>query len=107
MVVQIMQDNQPGFIGNIVLCELVWVLRRKPYEFSKDRILTTLELMVQSAGFVFENRSTVYQALQRTKQGRADFSDYLIGAIAHQASCQETVTFDQKLRGEKGFRCLP
>lgn len=62
--------------------------------------------MLQSAVLEFENRSAVYQALQRTKQGRGDFSDYLIRAIAQQAGCTETVTFDQKLRREKGLGYL-
>jgi predicted nucleic-acid-binding protein len=52
--------------------------------------------------------------VQRIKQGRADFSDYLIGAIreaipseiARQSGCSETATFDRKLLGEKGFHCL-
>ena len=35
-----------------------------------------------------------------------DFSDYLIGVIARQAGCTETVSFDSKLKAEKGFRCL-
>jgi len=52
----------------------------------------------------FENRSAVYQALQRMKLGKADFSDYLIGAIAHQAGCSTTYSFDRKLIGEKGFQ---
>ena len=103
---QMIQENQPCFISNVVLCEVVWVLRGRPYQFAKDEIITTLEMMVQSSGFEFENRSVVYQALQRTKQGRADFSDYLIGAIGRQIGCTETVTFDQKLQGEQGFHCL-
>lgn len=103
---QIIEENQPFFIGNIVLCEVVWVLRGRPYHFDQDQIITTLEMMLQSSGLEFENRSVVYQALQRTKQGRADFSDYLIGASAQLAGCSETITFDQKLRGDKGFRCL-
>ncbi|WP_293088555.1 hypothetical protein [Okeania sp. SIO3B5] len=61
-----------------------------------------------------ENSSVLYQAIERTKQGSADFSDYLIGARsppgrfanARQAGCVETVTFDKKLRGEAGFNCL-
>ena len=103
---KIIQENQPCFISNIVLCEVVWVLRGRPYQFGKDEIVATLKMMLQSSGFEFENRSVVYQALQRTKQGQADFSDYLIGAIAQQAGCTETVTFDRKLREDKGFRCL-
>jgi predicted nucleic-acid-binding protein len=104
--VKLIQKEERCFVTNIVLCEIVWVLRGKPYHFNKDEILTTLETMLQSPIFEFENRSVVYQALQRTKQGRADFSDYLIGALAHQAGCSQTVTFDRKLREEQGFHCL-
>ena len=104
--VALIKQNQPCFITNIVICELVWVLRGANYRFNKDEIINTLEAMLHSSAFQFESRSTVYQALQRYKEGRADFSDYLIGAIASQAGCTETVSFDGKLKNEKGFRCL-
>ncbi|MBD2497859.1 PIN domain-containing protein [Nostoc sp. FACHB-280] len=102
----LIQSNQPCFIANIVLCELFWVLRGSNYGFRKEEIINTLESMLHSPAFEFENRSTIDQALQRYKQGKADFSDYLIGAIAHQLNCTETVNFDGKLKGEIGFRCL-
>jgi predicted nucleic-acid-binding protein len=102
----LIQQNQPCFITNIVLCELVWVLRGTNYRFQKEEIASVLEAMLHSAAFEFENRSTVDQALQRYKQGKADFSDYLIGATARQAGCTETASFDGKLQGEKGFRWL-
>ena len=105
-VVTLIQQNQPCFITNIVLCELVWVLKGRNYGFGKDNIIKTLEAMLHSAAFEFESRSTVDQALQRYKQGKADFSDYLIGAISHQAGCTTTVSFDSKLKEEKGFDCL-
>lgn len=89
-----------------MLCELVWVLRGEPYKFSKDEILNTLETMLHSQIFEFENRSAFYQTLQRTRHGSGDFSDYLIGAIARLYSFQKTITFNRKLRGEEGFRLL-
>lgn len=102
----IIRENQPCFVSNIVLCELVWVLKSQAYKFSKDQIINILEMMLQSSVFELENPSILYQAIERTKQGSADFSDYLIGAIARQMGCVETVTFDRKLRGEAGFNCL-
>jgi predicted nucleic-acid-binding protein len=104
--VALIQQNQPCFIANIVLCELVWVLKGGNYGFHKNEIINTLEAMLHSSAFEFENRSTVYQALKRYQQGSADFSDYLIGVIDHQAGCTQTVSFDRKLKNEKGFRCL-
>ena len=102
----LIQHNQPCFIAHIVLCELVWVLRGANYRFQKQEIVSVLEAMLHSAAFEFENRSILDQALQQYKQGKADFSDYLIGAISRQMDCTETATFDGKLKGEKGFRCL-
>lgn len=104
--VTVIQQNQPCFIINIVLCELVWVLRGTNYGFRKDEIISVLEAMLHSTAFEFENRSTVDQALQQYKQGKADFSDYLIGAVARQSGCTEIVSFDGKLKGERGFQCL-
>ena len=104
--VTVIQHNQLCFISNIVLCELVWVLKSANYSFRKDEISNVLEDMLHSAAFEFENRSTIDQALQRYKQGKADFSDYLIGATSRQAGCIETVSFDSKLKGERGFHCL-
>jgi len=104
--VTVIQHNQSCFISNIVLCELVWVLKGANYSFRQDEITNVLENMLHSAAFEFENRSTIDQALQRYKQGKADFSDYLIGATSRQAGCTETISFDGKLKGERGFYCL-
>jgi predicted nucleic-acid-binding protein len=103
---EIIIGGEQCFIANIVLCELVWVLRGRPYQFSKEEISNTIELMLQCSMFELENRSVVYQALQRFKQGRADFSDYLIGAISQHSGCTSIVTFDKKLNREKGFNLL-
>lgn len=103
---EVIQRNQPCFVANIVLCELVWVLRGANYRFQKAEVIDTLDAMLHSAAFEFESRSTVDQALQRYKQGKADFSDYLIGAVSCQAGCTETVSFDGKLKAERGFQCL-
>jgi predicted nucleic-acid-binding protein len=100
---KIIEAGEQCFVANIILCELVWVLRGKPYQFSREEISNTIELMLQCSVFELENRSVVYQALQRFKQGSADFSDYLIGAIAQDSGCSSTATFDRKLRNEKGF----
>lgn len=82
---QLIQSGEQFFITNIVLCEIVWVLKGNPYKYNKAQILNVLEAMLHTATFEFENRSSFYQALEATKKGRADFSDYLIGAIAHQS----------------------
>jgi len=42
----LIQENQPCFITNIVLCELVWVLRGANYRFQKEEIVSVLEAML-------------------------------------------------------------
>ncbi|MBE9208191.1 type II toxin-antitoxin system VapC family toxin [Nostoc sp. LEGE 06077] len=100
---EIIEGGEQCFVANIVLCELVWVLRGKPYQFSREEISNTIALMLQCSTFEMENRSVIYRALQQFNQGKADFSDYLIGAVAQNFGCISTATFDKKLKNENGF----
>ena len=52
------------------------------------------------------DRDRFREALEAYRTGRADFADYLIGATNRAAGCDETVTFDRRLRGAAGFRNL-
>lgn len=104
--VAVIESGEQCFITNIVLCEVAWVLRGKPYQFQKDEIIKVMEAMLQSPTFEFENRSTVDRAIIRAKKGRADLADYPIGAISVNSNCREIVRSDRKLNGELGFRVL-
>jgi len=104
--VEIINHADSCFISDIVLCELVWVLRGKCYQYSRKEILDTLELILQSNKFEFANRTVIFQAIKLTRLGKADFADYLIGAVNHNNECSETVTFDRKLTGEKWYQVL-
>ena len=103
---EIISNAESCFISNIVLCELVWVLRGKPYKYSQSEILKIIELLLQSSKLNFANRTVIYQALRLNKLGKADFADYLIGAVNRSYECDITVTFDRKLKGEKWYRVL-
>jgi predicted nucleic-acid-binding protein len=35
---EIIESGEQCFVANIVLCELVWVLRGNPYQFSREEI---------------------------------------------------------------------
>ena len=79
---------------------------RKKTPYSKAEIIQTLELMLQSSKFEFENRAIIYQAIALSKKGTADFADYLIGSANHHHGCIQTVTFDRKLKTAKRFQVL-
>lgn len=93
------------YITSIVLCELVWVLE-VAYGHSKQEIQAVLERILRTAQFRFDNKDHLWHALQDYREGRADFSDYLIGRLGLHDGCQATVTFDKALENHAAFRLL-
>lgn len=91
-----LQANESCLINNIVLCEVVWVLRSR-YKLSREKLIDTLENILKANIFVFENREAIEWAIKQMKSGNADFSDYLITRLNQLAGCQETASFDTKL----------
>lgn len=68
--IALIKQNQPCFITNIVICELVWVLRGGNYNFNKDEIINTLEAMLHSSAFQFESRVHAATSLQLVSMER-------------------------------------
>ena len=99
------EREEPLFLPVVVLCELVWVLSRL-YGYPKDRIVSGLEKILDADQFRLEHDALVQQSLVSYRQGRADFSDYLVGEISRQAGCRDTVTLDRGLKGTQGFTVL-
>ncbi|GAC1470964.1 MAG: type II toxin-antitoxin system VapC family toxin [Chamaesiphon sp.] len=100
-----LQANQPCLINNIVLCEVVWVLQTS-YKLSREKLIDTLEKILKTNIFVFENREAIEWAIEQMKSGKADFSDYLISRLTQLAACEETATFDTKLSQLQGIKLL-
>jgi predicted nucleic-acid-binding protein len=92
-------------ISNIVLCETVWVLK-VAYKLSRVEIANLVEKLLRTDLFAFEQRLVICSALAQFRQGRADFSDYLIGEVGLASGCTETVSFGQKLSDNNRFRLL-
>lgn len=99
---QVIDNGESCFINNIVLCETVWVMQRA-YKLSRTEIVDALDQILCGTQFEFEDKGVVLLALQRMRSGKADFADYLIGAVNEQAGCNETASFDRKLTGAAGF----
>jgi predicted nucleic-acid-binding protein len=92
-------------IGNIVLCELVWVLD-SAYGYGKSEIEMVLEKLLQSATFQFESKDLIWAALEDYKRAKVDFADCLIGRVHKAFECEPTVTFDRSLRPLTTFYVL-
>jgi predicted nucleic-acid-binding protein len=92
-------------IDDIVLCELVWVLRGA-YRFNRTTIAATLDRILGTALFSFEDRDLLKRALVQYRDGEGDFADYVIGARNVRSGCQLTATFDRALQGHAAFSIL-
>lgn len=101
----VLNAGETCFINNIVLCELVWVLRTA-YKLRREDIITTLETILRTNIFEFDDKAAVWWAVHQMKKGKADFSDYLISKLNQQAGCSETGSFDAKLGNDEGIRLL-
>jgi predicted nucleic-acid-binding protein len=92
-------------IGNIVLCETVWVLD-SAYGYAKHEIASALERLLQSTTFQFEAKDSIWKALEDYRATKADFADCLIGRIHRSMECELTATFDTALRTLPTFQLL-
>ena len=97
-------DN-PGFINHIVLCELVWVLRRS-YKLDKKSICRVLEQIIRTDRFLIEDIQLVWRALETFKEAKADFADGLLGQRNLQAGCEYTATLDDAASQIPGYQHL-
>ncbi len=97
--------DYPGFISLIVVCELVWVLRRA-YKYDRDAVSRILETLLSTAEFEIENSLLAWRALQSYRTANADFSDYLIGEIARSQEALPVYTLDRKAGNGENFMLL-
>lgn len=105
LVSKAIDEGEPLHIDDIVLCELVWVLRGV-YRKEKALIVTALEKIAGTALFSFNDREVLRRAIADYRGGGGDFADYLIGHRNRRAGCERTVTFDRALKGAQTFSVL-
>ena len=95
-------EDEPGFVSVVALAETAWVLDRA-YNYTSGQIAAVIERILQINTFVVENEVEVFFAMTMLKQGRATFTDALIGALGVKAGCSVTLTFDRKAARLPGF----
>lgn len=100
------EAGEPCFISDPVLCETEWVLGSY-YRVPRAEIAAALEsLLARENLFAFENTDAFRKALDAYRRGKAEFSDYLIGAKAAAQGARTTFTFDRVLARQQGFSLL-
>jgi predicted nucleic-acid-binding protein len=93
------------YVSVVVLCEIAWVLRGA-YGFGKSAVQLALDRILDTSGFLVEDRDLVRDALEEFRRGRGDFADYVMGVRNRSAGCATTVTFDRTLKGSELFSVL-
>ena len=87
-------DDDPGFIGLVVLVETTWVLRRL-YKASPKEILETVNDLLGSRSIIVENRHVVARAVATSERTASDFADSIIATSALDVGCRKIVSFDR------------
>jgi predicted nucleic-acid-binding protein len=88
------QDN-PGFVGIVVLVEMTWVLKRT-YGFDDKAVFSAIDSLFDSANIQIERADLVQAALQLARESGGDIADALIAVTAADAGAVRTMTFDRK-----------
>lgn len=89
-----LSEERPGFIGNVVLCELFWVLE-SGYGYARADIAATLQILFEIDRLRLESAALAWQALEDYRNG-ADFADALLARVNETAGCDYTASFDQR-----------
>jgi len=80
------------FVPLLVLAELSWVLRAK---WDRERILNTIESLLQTRGVVIESPALAWKTLKAARKGAVGFADHLISEISFASGASEILTFDK------------
>lgn len=96
IIEELCNKTSPGRIAQIVLCELVWVLR-SAYGYEKNQVIAVLDQILVTAELDVENEALARKALDAWRTGSADYSDYLIVLSNRAAGCELTYSFDARL----------
>lgn len=83
-------------------CVTWWMLSRF-YKADRMKIATVLQEIFRARHLRFRATDELSRALDAYRNGKGDFTDYLIREHARAAECENVVTFDKVLLNERVF----
>lgn len=95
-------ESEPGYLNDIVLCELVWTLRRA-FHKSRADVGRLLEQLFDTRQLAFREPRLLAEALNLFRNSKADFSDCLLAARNLAEGCETTLTFDADAQSLMGM----
>ena len=77
------------------------------YEYSRAEVAVVIGQVLTTEQIVVEDADLAWLALSDFKASKAGFADCLIGRKNLRLGCDETATFNGRLKGVAGFVALP
>lgn len=93
--------TSPGFVSLVVVCELVWALKRT-FAIERDVVVATVLELLQTPRLVVEESDLVEAAAR----GSGDIADSIIHGIGMRSGCSHTLTFDKRFARLDGVELL-
>ncbi|MEZ5453060.1 MAG: type II toxin-antitoxin system VapC family toxin [Thiothrix sp.] len=97
--------KQPLFVSNVVVLELMWVLR-SVYEVPRDAILDSLNELLSMVALEFQDSLSIRDFVSSAQNNTYDLADLLISQVARGKGCDTTLTFDRKAAKAPNFTQL-
>ena len=98
-----LSPENKGFVSSVVLCEVIWVLKRF-YRQPKEQLLLVVKTILETEVLEVEHRDCAWRAYYDFDEGDADFSDYYIAQVNKVYGASFTVTFDETAQKHRLFR---
>ena len=92
--IEALTQEEPGFITQVSIIELVWVLTGC-YDLGRSKLTNVLQTLLRTKEFVVDHAEMVWKAVRIYETSKADFADCLIVEVAKHAKCDCTVSFDK------------
>lgn len=99
-----LSEESPGFITQVTLAELYWVLSRS-YGYPRETCLSVIHQLLSTRCLEFDDGEGVVRALTLA-EGGADFPDALIASAMELFGVTATVTFDRRAARSLGWQLL-
>lgn len=87
--------QSPGYVGVLVLAELVWVLTAA-YRCEKSIVASVIRQILATTELLVEDRDLAWAALRDFEAHGVDFADCLIARRNQARGCARTYTFDRR-----------
>jgi predicted nucleic-acid-binding protein len=88
-------EAAPGFVGLVVLVEVVWV-SESSYGAAREDVADIVRRILSIKQLVVQDAETAWKALRLFESGKTDFADCLVERSAMAAGCKNVVTFDKQ-----------